>query len=150
MCIITLTYMKKCCRCKKIKIESDFNFKVKSLKIRQKACKECTRIEVRKHYYIKTKYYIDKARHNNFLKSSKVKEFIWEYLISHPCVDCGESDPIVLEFDHIQPKKFNLSMRARERKMEDVIIEIRKCEIRCANCHRRKTSKQYGWDKKPL
>jgi hypothetical protein len=61
-----------------------------------------------------------------------------------------ESDPIVLEFDHIQPKKFNLSMRARDRKMEDVIIEIRKCEIRCANCHRRKTSKQYGWDKKPL
>ncbi len=142
--------MKICCRCKKEKKEEEFNYKVKKLQIRQKACKECTRAEVKKHYLNNKAYYLVKAQKRNSLKRKVVKEYIWNYLSSHPCIDCGEKDPVVLEFDHVGAKKFTISSNARNHHIEDVIIEINNCEVRCANCHRRKTSRQFGWNKAPV
>jgi hypothetical protein len=71
-------------------------------------------------------------------------------LLTHPCVDCGESDTIVLEFDHvIGEKKYNIADVIRSgRNWQSIIEEIEKCEVRCANCHRRATAKRGGnWNK---
>ena len=72
-----------------------------------------------------------------------------DYLATHSCVDCGESDIIVLQFDHVRGKKRgNVSSLARQGVSLDIVImEIKKCEIRCANCHVRKTAKEQGWYK---
>jgi len=75
----------------------------------------------------------------------KIKAFLLEYLLSHPCVDCGEADPIVLEFDHRIPKDKLFSMAEARRgkfSLAKVMEEVKKCTIRCANCHRRQTAKQ--------
>ena len=61
-----------------------------------------------------------------------------KYLSAHPCVDCGESDPIVLCFDHRdQTKKKRLVNTLHSLK-----YEAPKCDVRCANCHMRLRSSQ--------
>jgi hypothetical protein len=70
--------------------------------------------------------------------------YVYEHLASHPCVDCGEGDPIVLEFDHVRGSKVNdISRMARIGfSISKLAAEICKCEVRCANCHRRMTHKR--------
>src|SRR5213592_3239392 len=63
--------------------------------------------------------------------------YLVAYLSKHPCVDCGEDDPIVLEFDHLRDKKFAISAGLQSRPWQDVLDEIAKCDVVCANCHRR-------------
>jgi hypothetical protein len=51
-----------------------------------------------------------------------------------------------LEFDHIRgDKKFNLGDIVRNYyKWETILAEIDKCQVRCANCHRRATAIRNG------
>ncbi len=67
----------------------------------------------------------------------------------NPCVDCGEKDVLVLEFDHIQreTKTADIStMLLRGVSTNTLVKEMLKCEVRCANCHRRKTQlENSGW-----
>lgn len=75
----------------------------------------------------------------------KVRKSLLEFLIKKECIDCGEKDPIVLDFDHINPQsKFKSisQMLSGHYSWKSVLVEIEKCEVRCANCHRRKTYKQ--------
>lgn len=73
--------------------------------------------------------------------------FVMNYLQNNGCVDCGEKDPTVLDFDHVRGVKFkNISKMIQDNNsMKRIQEEIAKCEVRCANCHRRKTSKQFQW-----
>ncbi len=77
-----------------------------------------------------------------------VRKRVFEFLSLKSCVDCGENDPIVLDFDH---KKFNnkfktvSNMLSGHYSWESVKKEINKCDVRCANCHRRKTYNQFEY-----
>jgi hypothetical protein len=75
--------------------------------------------------------------------------WVLNYLQTHPCVVCGESDPIVLDFDHIRgKKKYPVTyMISHQYCLETVIEEIAKCQVLCANCHRRKTAKEQNWSR---
>ena|SRR3989338_1185397 len=81
----------------------------------------------------------------------RVREAMLEYLSTKKCLDCNETDPIVMEFDHIDPKKKFRgigTMLSGHWSWKSVLLEIEKCEIRCANCHRRKTYAQFKfWGK---
>lgn len=81
----------------------------------------------------------------------KVRAQLFEFLSTKSCVDCGEKDPVVLEFDHRETEnKFKIvaKMLSGHYSWRSVLAEISKCEIRCANCHRRKTYVQLNcWGK---
>jgi|SRR3989338_2809541 len=72
----------------------------------------------------------------------RIRGRLLAFLSAKACVDCGERDPIVLEFDHSIPqKKFKSisKMLSGHYSWNALEKEMKKCEIRCANCHRRKT-----------
>jgi len=75
---------------------------------------------------------------------------IREYLESRGCVDCGESDRRVLDFDHRDPrsKVGGIARLAMTKPWPVVLSEIEKCDVRCANCHRRRTALQFDWLKR--
>ena len=68
-----------------------------------------------------------------------------EYLRAHPCVDCGESNLNVLDFDHLRDKTDDVAnMVAGGRPWSEIEWEIAKCEVCCANCHARRTAQWIG------
>lgn len=139
---------KTCSICNENKDINLFYFKNKKLNQRHSACIECTKI-YRKNYYqdnivhFKTEspIYSKKMRDRNM-------QFVVDFLKMHPCIDCGEPDPVVLEFDHMKDKIVSVTtLVGKCCSIETIKLEIEKCEVRCANCHRRKTALQLSWYK---
>lgn len=113
-----------------------------------KLCPKC-RAEYMHEWYIANK----KERLNSIRKSKhnrlQLKRYrILQYLLAHPCVDCGETNPILLDFDHVRgTKEFNIMYSLTNKSWEIIVKEIDKCEIRCLKCHRLRTARQHGWYK---
>ncbi len=136
--------LKKCSKCKIDKPLSEFNWKIRDVK-RAVHCRECSRKYIRNHYESNKSYYLRKAKKRNIVIRKAAKEYIGNYLSTHPCIDCAESDILVLEFDHRDRKSkggFVGVMVNNNATLKKVIEEISKCDVRCANCHRRKTEKE--------
>ena len=68
--------------------------------------------------------------------------FLLNHLAAAGCADCGERDPVVLEFDHVDGKRATISAIVGSWSRTRLIAEMAKCEVRCANCHARRTAKQ--------
>jgi 5-methylcytosine-specific restriction endonuclease McrA len=105
-------------------------------------CRDCF-----KAYYAEQRAH--HRRRNNALKAVRVEAaqaFVLDHLRSHPCVDCGEGDPIVLEFDHLGVKRAEVSTLVSRGVRKPVLVtEIARCEVACANCHRRRTARRGRW-----
>ena len=84
------------------------------------------------------------------LRRERNKKFLQDYLSERGCVICGEQDSVALEFDHIDlsTKHKNISEMVKNNySLNAILLEIEKCRVLCANCHRRHTAKQFGWYK---
>ncbi len=139
---------KICSRCKSPKDVDQFHFKNRSIGLRHSHCADCE-AEDKKGYYLGhkgTQVAYNKARR------TRLREYIWSFLVGKTCADCPEDDPIVLQFDHEEAENKILAVAEMTNQgWSQVRIkeEIEKCVIRCANCHARRTAKQFGWfDKK--
>jgi hypothetical protein len=132
--------MKRCSACKQWKPVDQFNQRAKSRDGRQPKCRTCSRAY----------HQINQAQRNAQIhaRSRRIirdnQRHLYEYLLEHPCVDCGETDVAVLEFDHLRDKVGNVALLLRASTWDVVLQEIAKCEVRCANCHRRRTYERAG------
>ena len=103
---------------------------------------------MREHYERNRQYYIQKAIARNRTRRRELLDRVLQYLESHPCVDCGETDPVVLDFDHVEAagKSWNIADKIKDAwGWRTIQAEIDKCVVRCANDHRRRTARQFGW-----
>lgn len=133
--------MKKCGRCKEGLPFEAFNKNKSKKDGLGTMCRECW-----KSYY-KDKYYKlgkekERLLRNNQTKRKAMTEFIKEYKEAKPCADCGIKYPsYVMDFDHLDgfEKEFNIGSASQRYTLEKVKIEIEKCEVVCANCHRIRT-----------
>lgn len=109
-------------------------------------CVKCNR------EYQKAWYKANKAEHKARVGKRKrkivaaVRDNLLKYFSEHACVDCGESDLRVLDFDHEDDKRTEVSNLMRYGySWETILEEIQKCVVRCSNCHRKRTAKQFNW-----
>jgi hypothetical protein len=112
--------MKLCKYCNKSYPESDFGIaKTTQQKVyRRNKCRYC---------YRKTK---------NTLKESR-RGWLIEHKESVGCKQCGLKDHRVLDFHHHGDKSFSISeYYYHQYSLENLKLEVDKCEILCANCHR--------------
>lgn len=132
-----------CTKCGADKLEGDFHWRDKARGKRRSWCLTCTDRVLEEVSNYNTQYYKTcMARRRGDRKRNK--QFVQDYLATHGCVDCPESDPICLDFDHVRGKKFKeVSFLVRGGFSLDVIKhEIEKCDVRCSNCHRKITAKR--------
>jgi len=143
-----LSLVKKCARCKQSKLLREFPLRRRNGYSRNAYCFPCKLAYQRENYHKYSENHQRLVHRNSKRYRSRNRELITAYLLAHPCVDCGESDLRVLEFDHVRPDKVSSVSRlaAQAVRWERVLAEMEKCEVRCANCHRRKTAKQFGWE----
>lgn len=130
-----------CSKCLVDKDISNFSLRNKEKGIKHKDCKDCHSLYRKQHYLLYKDKYIAKAREWNNKQGRILSLFLFNLLSQSECIDCGEKDILVLEFDHLGNKKFNISSMYKNRySINAVRKELEKCVVRCANCHRRKTA----------
>lgn len=134
---------KRCDICGRIRPVNEFAWQTTKRR-RDNRCISCRKAYQREHYLKNRKRYIANAGERR--RGWQTERLIWllEYFKEHPCVDCGETDPVILEFDHLSDKSFNIGTQLGHRKWPDILDEIRKCEVVCANCHVRRTARRVG------
>ena len=143
--------LKRCTRCGQDKLESAFNKSRYGLTAR---CKECLQFLDRERYnnnHLGRKdqtinrqrtRYKENGEEMRSLQNQKTYEFklkmIWA-IHDGKCGECGFEHPAALQFHHRDPsqKLFQLQAipRTRSHPWSEILAEIAKCDLLCANCH---------------
>ncbi len=90
----------------------------------------------KKHYQKKKDYYKNKAKEYKV----RVKEQFDEFKKSLSCKICGENHPATLDFHHKNPEEKEIIISkavGRNWGWNSLKKEIDKCDVLCANCHRK-------------
>lgn len=130
--------MLTCYDCHLPKAEEEFGWKSEPKGMRLGRCKECRRA------YDNAWHAANRPRRTAIINASnrrgraRVTQTLRDYKAQRGCADCGETDPIVLEFDHLDGKEFTIGSH-RVMSMPKIWLEVAKCEVVCSNCHKRRT-----------
>ena len=94
-------------------------------------------------YAVNKAEYIARNSRLSHARTRELQSLVADHLSTRSCADCGESDPLVLEFDHIDPATKRNTIHklvSHAHSWSAVLTEIERCDVRCANCHRRRTA----------
>jgi hypothetical protein len=77
-------------------------------------------------------------------RRQNIREFVCATKKALTCIRCGESNPVCLDFHHRDPqqKLFSIASSVEGHRSKQLILaEIAKCDVLCANCHRKEHDK---------
>ena len=136
----------RCSACGRTRPAGDFSFASAARGLLNSYCRACHAAYRHAHYLANKPEYIRRAIAQTKARRIENRREILRYLAEHPCVDCGIANVVVLEFDHREPllKAGNVGTMKLTKRWERVRAEIEKCEVRCVNCHRRKTASTFS------
>lgn len=139
----------RCSSCGEHKAAGAFSFSDQSRNELNSYCRVCHAAYRHAHYLANKPDYIRRAIAQVRARRENNRREVLIYLNTHPCVDCGTTNVLVLEFDHRDPddKLAEVAKLMVNRRWPRVLAEIDKCDVRCVNCHRRKTAREFGWPK---
>lgn len=130
------------------------DLKIIKAKVYEKICSDCKTLKPLSEYYLKNK---EKQSYNSYCKdcsktaATKSKRNFKDDCIDYKggsCINCGYSKcRAALEFHHLESdlKEFELSRKTNLN--NEVKLELDKCILVCANCHREIHNNFGGTDK---
>ena len=95
--------------------------------------------ELRKKWYENNKdSERDKAKVRQKKRRDDFNEWYYDYKSKLSCIRCGFSHPAALDFHHRDrgDKEFDPSRMRDSTNKKKFLLEIEKCDVLCANCHR--------------
>ncbi len=132
---------KRCSTCHEWRPPTDFNRRQTSPDGLQARC----RSRARAWYEVNRVEHKRNVAARNLRVRREYQRRIGEHLRLNPCVECGETDVRVLEFDHdVGTKKLAdvTVLMGSAGSWKAVLDEIATCSVRCSNCHRRVTAER--------
>lgn len=139
---------KHCAKCDTLKDIEEFGKNRAKKDGRASTCKSCRNGYAQDWYAGNSEAHKAAVKNSKSVRKQNVQALVMQYLLDHPCVDCGETDIEVLDFDHREPSEKThgiAKLVSNGAAWDKIAAEIVKCDIRCANCHRRRTGRQFGW-----
>jgi hypothetical protein len=120
-----------------------FPLRSREKQTRQWICLECQRAYTNGWYQRNSERRIAAAARRS--QSRRKSARAWATVVRDTCADCGETNPLLLDFDHLWDKRADVSYMIHSgMSWQTIETEIDKCVIRCANCHARKTAREQG------
>lgn len=124
---------KKCCVCHEAKDFSDFGPSKSSKDGKQSKCIICNRKQARLHYNANKEKHFERA----MVRKRKIRNALNLVKEKAGCCFCGESCALCLDFHHTDSGTKEVEVSCVSTGLKRLIEEIKKCEVVCANCHRK-------------
>ena len=73
-------------------------------------------------------------------RKDEIRKWFWEYKKSLKCSKCSEAHPAIIDFHHKKDKEKEMAisyMVANGFSIKKIKEELNKCQVVCANCHRK-------------
>lgn len=137
-------HFKTCSKCLAKKSHDSFYMRKRGPRVGQfyEKCKDCMKVRGRNYYHLNHDRQLRLALIRRHRAYKEKREFLIK-VKDVPCADCKVKYPFyVMDFDHqnVKDKVQEVSyMFTRNWSLDKIRLEVEKCEVVCANCHRIRT-----------
>lgn len=142
--------MKKCTTCKDNKNLTEFNKNKRKKDGYSNVCRDCNKKYSQKYYNNNKDIQLESVRKRAKVIITENRKKYFQLLSEGKCKKCPEADVFALEYDHRDGEVKVASIRTMVGAgycWKTIESEIAKCDLLCANCHRKRTGIAQGWYK---